>query len=65
MDGNSEGFEKTSFGGEESYYIYYHKKEDIKNVLMNNGIKTEKEFILDYKESDGRITKDVIFIGKK
>jgi hypothetical protein len=63
MDGNREGFEKTSFGGNNKYYIYYHEKERIRKVLTENGIYIEKEYILDYKEPDGRITKDVIYIG--
>jgi len=65
MDGNKEGFEETSFGGKNKFYIYYHKKEDIKNTLEKNGIKIEKEYVIDYKEKDGKITKDIIIIGKK
>jgi ubiquinone/menaquinone biosynthesis C-methylase UbiE len=65
MDGNKEGFEKTSFGGNNTYYIYYHEKERIRNVLTENGVYIEKEYILDYKEPDGSITKDVIYIGYK
>jgi len=65
MDGNKEGFEETSFGGKNKFYIYYHKKEDIENTLEKNGIKIEKEYVIDYKEKDGRITKDIIIIGEK
>ena len=65
MDGNQEGFEQTSFGGNNIFYIYYHKKEDIKNILLKNGIQLKKEYIIDYKEEDVRITKDIIMIGKK
>jgi ubiquinone/menaquinone biosynthesis C-methylase UbiE len=65
MDGNKEGFEKTSFGGNNKYYIYYHEKEMVRKILIENRIHIEKEYILDYKESDGRITKDVIYIGVK
>ena len=65
MDGNKEGFEKTSFGGNNNFYIYYHKKKIIKNILTENGIEIEKEYIFDYNEPDGRITKDVIYIGIK
>jgi hypothetical protein len=45
--------------------IYYHQKEKIRNILTENGITIEKEYILDYKEPDGSITKDVIYIGVK
>jgi SAM-dependent methyltransferase len=65
MDGNKEGFEKTSFGGENNFYIFYHKKEDINKILIENKMEIEEEYILDYEEPDGRITKDVIVIGKK
>ena len=65
MDGNKDGFEETSFGGKNKFYIYYHKNEDIKNTLEKNGIKIEKEYVIDYKEKDGKITKDIIIIGKK
>jgi predicted TPR repeat methyltransferase len=65
MDGNKEGFEKTSFGGNNTYYIYYHKKEKIREILTENGLTIEKEYILDYKEPDGSITKDIIYIGMK
>jgi len=64
MEGNKEGFEKTSFGGDNYFYVYYHEKDEIKNILVENGIGIEKEYIIDYKEEDGKITKDVIIIGK-
>jgi len=65
MHGNKEGFEKTSFGGDNNFYIFHHDKEDIKNILQENGMKIEKEYIIDYKETDGSVTKDIILIGKK
>ena len=64
MDGDNEGFEETSFGGKNKFYIYYHKKENIKNILEDNGIEIIKEYAIDYNEKDGRITKDIILIGK-
>jgi len=65
MEGKKEGFEKTSFGGNNKFYIHYHNKENIKNVLYENGIEMEKEYTLEYKETDGKITNDIIIIGKK
>ena len=65
MEGESQGFEKTSFGGNNNFYIFYHKKNEIEKILKENNIKIEKEFILDYNESNERITKDIILIGKK
>jgi ubiquinone/menaquinone biosynthesis C-methylase UbiE len=65
MEGYREGYEKTSVGGENKFYVYYHKKEKIIGILKENGIKIIMEYELDYKEMDGRITKDVILIGEK
>jgi ubiquinone/menaquinone biosynthesis C-methylase UbiE len=65
MEGKSEGFEKTSFGGNNNFYVFYHKEEEIKIFLEENGIKIEKEYTLDYKEPNGKITKDKVFIGIK
>lgn len=62
MNGNKEGYEKTSFTGEEELYIYYHPKEVIINLLSTQGFTPEKEFIVDYPESDGSVTKEVIYI---
>ncbi|MDR2953004.1 MAG: class I SAM-dependent methyltransferase, partial [Treponema sp.] len=33
MNGNKYGFEKTSFGGNNKYYIYYHEQDKIINML--------------------------------
>jgi len=65
MEGDKEGFEKTSFGGENNFYIFYHKRDEIKNILIRNGIELKEEFVIDYKEKDGSITKDIIIIGTK
>jgi len=63
IDGDNEGFEKTSFGGENKFYIYYYKKENIKNIIEDNRIEIIHEYAIDYNEKDGRITKDIILIG--
>jgi ubiquinone/menaquinone biosynthesis C-methylase UbiE len=65
MDGNKQGFEETSFGGKNKFYLYYHQKEEIINIMKNNGIELIKNYELNYKEMDGRITKDIVLIGKK
>ena len=65
MDGDKEGFEQTSFGGNNQFYIYYHRKEDIKNILIKNEIEIKKEYVIDYNEPDGTVTKDIIIIGGK
>lgn len=57
--------EKTSFGGDNLFEIHYHKKETVEKYLSSAGLKIIREFILDYEESDGSISKDVIFIAQK
>jgi ubiquinone/menaquinone biosynthesis C-methylase UbiE len=64
MNGNKYGFEETSFGGKNKYYIYYYEQDEIISILENNGIKIIKKYELDYNEMDGRITKDIVLIGK-
>jgi hypothetical protein len=43
MNGNKYGFEETSFGGKNKYYIYYHEQDEIINILENNGTKIIKK----------------------
>ncbi len=65
MDGNGCRVEKTSFGGNNDFVIYYHPKNKIKHLLRKYGMKIIEEFELDYQEKDGSITKDIILIGEK
>ena len=65
MEGDREGFEKTSFGGRNDFYIHYHRKADVIKILNDNGVTVTREFVLDYTEPNGDITKDIILIGVK
>ncbi len=65
MHGNSSRIEKTSFGGENEFLIYYHDKERIKRTLLERGLDIIREYELDYIESDGSITKDIVLIARK
>ena len=65
MEGNTEGFEKTSFGENREFYMYYHEKDRIKRLLKDNKVEITEECTIDYKEQDGRITKDIILTGAK
>lgn len=65
MHGSKQGFEKTSFGGENQFYIYYHDKSYIKDVISNCGLSLLKEYVLDYVENDGSITEDIIIIASR
>lgn len=65
MEGTKCGFEKTSFGGSNNFFIHYHKKEDIQKFLESSGFAIEQTWALPYTESDGSITTDRIFICRK
>ncbi len=65
MSGEGSRVEKTSFGGDNKFILYFHNKEDIKNILEVNDLKIVNEYELDYQEKDGSISKDIIFIGQK
>ncbi len=57
--------EKTSFGGDNIFEIHYHKKDLVKKYLAGAGLKIIKEYVLDYLEPDGSISKDIVFVAKK
>jgi ubiquinone/menaquinone biosynthesis C-methylase UbiE len=65
MDGEKEGYERPSFNQSVQLYIYYHKHARIRNLLQNNGFKILKEWIIDYLELDGSVTKDIVIIAEK
>ena len=65
MHGNGSKVEKTSFGGDCDFTIYYHHKDDIKEFLQNNNMNIIREYELDYPERDGSISKDIIYISQK
>lgn len=56
--------EKTSFGGDNLFEIHYHNKDQIAEYIKKSGMTIVKEFLLPYKESDGSVTEDVIFIAR-
>jgi ubiquinone/menaquinone biosynthesis C-methylase UbiE len=59
------GFEKTSFSGDAEIYFNYFREEDIRRMLSENGFILDKLRKQDYKEQDGSITIDMIFIASK
>lgn len=65
MHGDDCRLEKTSFGGNNDFIIYYHKTNDIKNILEKNNVKIIIEFELDYYEKDNSVSKDIVLIGQK
>jgi ubiquinone/menaquinone biosynthesis C-methylase UbiE len=65
MEGDGNQLEKTSFGQEYDFLIFYHPKARVISELERNGIELLRQYCLDYHEPDGRITKDIVFIGEK
>lgn len=65
MHGNGCKLEKTSFGGEYDFLIYYHNKNEIKEFISENAMEIIQEYELDYSEKDGTISKDIVFIARK
>jgi len=67
MEGKQEqsGFEKTSFTGDSEIYIYYHQRDNLEKLLLENGFEVIKFYTKEYPETDGSFTTDLIYIGRK
>ena len=65
MQGEGSGYERTSFGGDKQFFIYYHDKSRIKELIVGYSLSIIKEYNIDYKEPNGDITEDVIIIAQK
>ena len=67
MEGDSDkaGFEPTSFSGDSEVFFNYHLKESLEESLREAGIEIEHSVRQDYLEPDGRISTDLILIGRK
>lgn len=64
-DESEAGFETTSFAGNAEVYFNYHRQNDLENAMMASGFEICHFKNQEYKEPDGSITLDLIFIGKK
>lgn len=65
MAGSKEGIEVPSFNQTVELYVYYYEKVEIKSILDQNQLAVQMEWELDYVESDGRTTKDIVIIAQK
>ena len=65
MHGNHSKIEKTSFGGDNEFLVFYHHKDAVKNILAKNRMRVVQEFALDYHEPDGSVTTDIVYIAKR
>lgn len=59
------GFESTSFSGDSKLYFNYHQQKDIENALFDNGFLIKEIKRQDYKEPNGILLVDMIFIATK
>lgn len=64
MEGDSAGFETTSFSLEEIFFTYY-TVDYVVSVLRENGIDVEEISRQDYEEQDGSVTSDIFIFAKK
>jgi len=65
MDGNICKLETPSFSATDKILIHYHQKDIIVKKLKNIGFNILKDWEINYKETDGSITKDIILIAIK
>ncbi len=65
MNGSGSRLEKTSFGDENVFLIFYHEEEQIQKELEEIGFRIEKKWVLGYLEQDGSVTRDVVILGKR
>lgn len=62
-DESKAGFEPTSFTGTSEVYFNYHRQTDIEEMFKAAGFNLTYIKRQEYKESDGTILTDMIFIG--
>jgi SAM-dependent methyltransferase len=62
-DESMAGFETTSFSGKAEIYFNYHRQKDIEAALAENGFTIDEFKQQDYREPDGNILTDMIFIA--
>lgn len=67
MEGNEQdsGFENTSFSNNAQVYFNYHTQENLKKALINTNFQIVDFKQQDYKEKNGDITTDMIFVARK
>lgn len=62
MEGEHEGFEKTSFSPEREIYFHYHRKAQVLEELRDLGFSLIQEWELDFDIGDKGSLKDVVLI---
>lgn len=64
MEGDSSGFESTSFSEDEIFFNYY-QADDIITMLRERGLEVKEKSTQDYPEQDGSFTTDVFIFASK
>ncbi len=64
MEGREAGFETTCFSTAPIYFNYF-KRNEIQDILTENGIQCIRTVEQDYLEPDGSNTADIFIFGKK
>jgi len=64
MEGREAGFETTCFSSQPIYFNYF-KRNEIQDILTENGIHCIRTVEQDYLEPDGSNTADIFIFGKK
>ncbi len=64
MEGKMPGFEKTCFSEDEIFFNYYNRNEIIE-LLAENGIATQLVSSEEYQEEDGSTTDDIFIFARK
>ena len=65
MDGSKSGFETPSFNQNVEFFLYYHSWDVISDMIKKIGFTVIKKWEIDYNESDGRVTRDIVVIAQK
>lgn len=65
IEGEKEGFEKTSFTGNDELFMYYHPRAAVREIFDRHALSVIREFEIDYPETDGCITQEIAYIGTK
>ncbi len=65
MEGEMVRHERPSFNKSVQIYFHYHNCSSIRKKLHDNGFMIVEEWSLDYFDSDGSVTKDIVIIAQK
>lgn len=65
MLGEGASLQRTSFGGDRLFAMHHHPEERVRRQLEEQGLHVEHRWALDYQESDGSVSTDLVLIALK